>query len=943
MAPRDSPPSSTSKLEDPYDSRSSEETLSSVSTTSLVFERIEQRLNEKLAYEAASRRPYDDDPLRDDPQDDDPDGDLETARFLAPGARIQTRGMDKRWCRAIGALAAILTTAWFVALFAFLSAGRSKAAGAGVIEPDGAAIGLKPATGNPVTLEQVLGYEWAPASHSISWVPGPDNEDGLLLQQGAAGKDYLVVEDIRTLKGGDDSVKDSTKAEDPSIAASRTLIKSSSLKYGDDFIHPEKVWPSRNLKKVLIATRTKSVWRHSFSAVYYILDVETQELEPLDPLDVTSVVRFAIWSPQSDAIAFTKDNNLYLRTLDARGSNKKVRQITRDGGPNVFYGIPDWVFEEEIFGSNQGTWWSDDGKFIAVFRANETEVPEYPVDFFIEPPVDQKSEDDMLYPKTEWLKYPKAGAPNPVVDVQFYDVDASEVFTVNVDGGFDEADRLVTNVLWAGDKVIIKETNRISDVLRVVLIDPKARAGKTVRTVDVKDIDGGWFERSEPKYIPADPANGRPEAGYVDTVLAGFGDHLAYFTPLDNPEPKILTSGDWEVVNAPSAIDLANNLVYFVSTKESSIQRHVYSVKLDGTDLTPVTNVTEEAYYGVSFSSGAGYALLNYQGPSVPWHKVVSTPSNNPDDPPYEHVLETNEKLRRMVKTYDVPALRYGTVEVDGVHLNYVERLPPNFNPARKYPVLFFQYSGPGSQQVNKRFSVNYQSFVASSLGYVVVTVDGRGTGFIGRKARVLIRGNLGRWESHDQIAAGKHWAAKPYIDPSRLAIWGWSFGGFNTLKTLEVDAGETFSYGVAVAPVTDWRLYDSIYTERYMRTPQENPEGYAATAISNASALAGPTDGSGGIVRFMIMHGTADDNVHVQNTLKLLDELDLAGARNYDVHVYPDSNHGIYFHKANSALYHRLTDWLINAFNGEWVRLRNPKPKQEAKKRKIERDEVKN
>ncbi|PKS06276.1 hypothetical protein jhhlp_007024 [Lomentospora prolificans] len=916
----DSSPDSSSKSQDAYDGRSSEETLSSVSTTSLVFERISQRVDEKSGYKPSVHAGDDDDPLKDDPQDDDPDNDLETARFLAPGAGIQNRGVDKRWCRIIGVVAAALVTIWVVALFTFLSAGKSRAAS--IIGPGSVTAGHKP-SGNPVTLDQVLNHEWSAASHSISWVPGPENEDGLLLQQGAAGKDYLVVEDIRAMGG------DSADA-DASIANSRTLIKTSALRYGSEFIRPEKVWPSRDLKKVLLATKSKSIWRHSFAAEYWILDVESQEIEPLDPLNINSVVRFAIWSPQSNAIAFTKDNNLYVRSLDTR-ANKKVYQITRDGGPNVFYGIPDWVFEEEVFGSNQGTWWSDDGKYIAFFRANETKVPEYPVEFFIEPPVNQKSEDDMLYPKTEWLKYPKAGSPNPVVDVQFYDVEAEEVFTVNVEGGFEEKDRLITNVVWAGDNVIIKETNRISDIMRVVLVDAKARSGKAVRTVNIAEIDGGWLERSELRYVPADPANGRPEAGYVDTVVHGFGDHLAYFTPLDNAEPRMLTSGDWEVVDAPSAIDLKNNLVYFVSTQESSIQRHVYSVKLDGTDLTPVTNITEEAYYGVSFSSGAGYALLNYQGPEVPWHKVISTPSN---PTAYEHVLEQNEKLHRMVKEYDLPTLHYGTIDVDGVRLNYVERLPPGFNPAHKYPVLFFQYSGPGSQQVHKRFLVNYQSFVASSLGYIVVTVDGRGTGFIGRKARVPIRGNLGHWESHDQVAAGKRWAAKAYVDASRLAIWGWSFGGFNTLKTLEVDAGETFSYGVAVAPVTDWRLYDSIYTERYMRTPQENPDGYAATAIRNASALAGPRDGSGGIVRFMIMHGTADDNVHVQNTLKLLDELDTAGAQNYDVHVYPDSNHGIYFHSANSALYRRMTDWLINAFNGEWVRLRNPKPKVEDKKR---------
>lgn len=868
-----SPDSSSSYPKEPAP-RASHDSLSSVSTTSLIFERIEKRNN-------AEKRPLnddDDDPLRDDFDEDS--ADLESARFLAPGAAIQRRPVDKRSCRVILITIAVLTLAWLGTLGYYIFGPRDASESS---SPGTATVGQSPA-GNPVTLEEVLGREWNAETHTISWVPGPGGEDGLLLQQDAAGKDYLVVEDI-------------VASEDTGSASekSRTLIKSKDLRFGDKPIVPSKVWPSRDLKKVLIATNIKKVWRHSFTATYWILDVESQAVEPLDPLDPSATVSYAEWSPAGDAVAFTRDNNLFVRLLDAP-RDKKVRQVTSDGGPDVFYGIPDWVFEEEVFSSNKGTWWSDDGRFVAFFRANESEVPVYPLQFFTERPDGKPSLDDMLYPVTEELKYPKAGSPNPVVDLRFYDMDAQEVFTVDVADRFADDDRLITNVLWAGDKVLVKETNRVSDVLKVVLIDSKTRKGRTVRTVDVAEMDGGWFERSEPAFIPADPANGRPDDGYVDTVVHGFGDHLAYFSPLDSAEPTMLTSGDWEVVGPPSAVDLKNNRVYFVSTKESSTQRHVYSVGLDGKEIKSVTDTSEEAYYEVSFSSGAGYALLNYQGPDIPWYKVISTPGN---PKAYEHVVETNERLRRMAGAHDLPALRYGTLEVEGVGLNYVERLPPGFDEGKEYPVLFKQYSGPGSQEVTKKFKVDFESFVASSLGYIVVTVDGRGTGFIGREPRVVTRGHLGRYEAHDQIAAGKHWASLPYVDADRLAIWGWSFGGFTTLKTLETDAGRTFSYGVAVAPVTDWRFYDSIYTERYMRTPQENKAGYEEAAVRNATAL-------GESVRFMVMHGSGDDNVHFQNTLKLLDELDLGGVGGYDVHVFPDSNHGIYFHEANKALYHR-------------------------------------
>lgn len=858
--------------------RPSLDSLSSASTTSLIFDRIEERNAEKQALKERAENPHDD--------DDDAADDLESARFLDPRAGMQ-KPTKRRSCRAITITMVVLTIVWIGALAAYVSSFDDAGAEA---DTDAVVAGQSPA-GNPVTLDQVLGADWSAASHSISWVPGPDGEDGLLLLQGAAGKDYLVAEDVR----------DSEAADSP--AAGRTLIKSSDLRYSGKPVRPSKVWPNRDLTKVLIAANVRKVWRHSFTATYWILDVESQSVEPLDPLDADAVVNYAIWSPTGDAVAFTKDNNLYLRRLGSR-ANKEVRQITRDGGPNVFYGIPDWVFEEEVFSSNQGTWWSEDGRYIAFFRANETEVPTYPVQFFVEPPDGSKSADDMLYPVTQDLKYPKAGSTNPVVDVRFYDVEAEETFSVEVEGRLPDDDRLVTNVMWAGDKVLIKESNRVSDVLAVIVVDPATRTGTTVRTVDVRALDGGWFERSNPVFIPADPSNGRAEDGYVDTVTHGFGDHLAYFSPLDNPEPLMLTSGDWEVVKAPSAVDLENNLVYFVSTREASTQRHVYSVGLDGEGLANVTDTSEEAYFAASFSSGAGYALLNYKGPDIPWHKVVSTPSN---PAPYTRVVEENKNLRAMVEAYDLPTLRYGTLEVDGVELNYVERLPPGFDEGKQYPVLFHQYSGPGSQQVDKKFKVDYQSYVASGLGYIVVTFDGRGTGYIGRAARIIIREHLGLYEAADQIAAGKHWAAKPYVDAERLAIWGWSFGGFNALKTLEADAGQTFSYGVAVAPVTDWRFYDTIYTERFMRTPEENSEGYAGTAVSNVTAL-------GENVRFMVMHGVADDNVHYQNTLRLLERLDAEGVRGYDAHVFTDSNHGIYFHGANKALYNR--EFFLHSFS---------------------------
>ncbi|KAI0482388.1 dipeptidyl peptidase IV N-terminal region-domain-containing protein [Xylariaceae sp. FL0804] len=881
--------------------RPSRDSLSSVSTTSLVFERLGEREKANMPQEKTGENVSDfddEDPLADDVAD-------ERAAFLNSAAARPSLAMDRKLRRIILLLAGLLVASWVAALGVFV---YSKSYQHSFDKEHDPTATSSRGHGKQVTLDQVMSGFWRAQSHEISWIEGANGEDGLLLERGADGKDYIVVEDVR-------SQNEDHAANGGNVASAQTLMQSPWFNAGGRQVSPEKVWPSPDLKKVLIAIGVKSVWRHSFTAEYWILDVDTQTVEPLDPSDSALRVQLAQWSPKSDAIAYTSGNDLYVRRL----GTKSVVQITDDGGPEYFYGIPDWVYEEEVFGGNSATWWSNGGDFMAFLRTNETLVPEYPIQFFIDRPSGERPPaGEENYPEVQQLKYPKAGAPNPFVDLLFYDMARGDVFSVEIDGGFKPENLLITDITWAGSKVLIKETNRISDIMRVILVDVTARTGKTVRTVDTGKIDGGWFEIShDTTFIPADPANGRPEDGYIDSVIYDNGDHVAYFSPLDTDEPVMLTSGSWEVVGGPSSVDLKNNLAYFIATKESSIERHVYSVKFDGSDMTAITDTSKEGYYDASFSSGAGYALITYRGPNVPTQKVISTPSNTES---YEYTIEENKALAENAKKHELPLLQYGTIEVDGVELNYLERRPPHFDRKKQYPVLFQQYSGPGSQSVEKRFSVDFQSYIAANLGYIVVTVDGRGTGFIGRKNRVIVRKNLGKWEAHDQIAAAKIWAAKPYIDPSRVAIWGWSYGGFQTLKTLEQDAGETFQYGMAVAPVTDWRFYDSIYTERYMLTPQMNQDGYDATAISNATALASN-------VRFLIMHGVADDNVHMQSTLTLLDKLDLAGVENYDLHMFPDSNHGIYFHNANQIVYDKLSNWLINAFNGEWMKVADARP----------------
>ncbi|KAK7420102.1 hypothetical protein QQX98_002965 [Neonectria punicea] len=885
--------------------RYSRDSLDSVSTTSLVFERLHERTEKDAEKGNGSRDLDDDDPLKEETDD------LETGPFLGPGAALHRKPMDKGMRRFLIILGVVFVGAWLAGLGIFVARGSYRHASDTEHDPDAASRG----SGKSLEMDQLFNGFWAPTSHTLSWVAGPDGEDGLLLEVAAPGKDYMVVEDVRSQSdAGDESAK---------LSKPRTLIQQNFFMYDGQQYTPEWTGPSPDLSKVLIGIKREKNWRHSFTATYFVFDVKSQTAEPLVPLDVKARVQLATWSPQSDAISFTQDNNLYIRRLTAK---KDVIQVTSDGGPEYFYGIPDWVYEEEVFGDRSATWWSKDGKYVAFLRTNETGVPEYPVQFFVDRPSGKMpAEGEESYPEVQMIKYPKAGAHNPVVDLQFYDIEKTDVFSVPVDDAFKPDNRIINNIVWAGGKVIVKETNRVSDILKVVLIDRDTRKAQTLNTINVDEIDGGWFEISHKMtYVPANADKGREHDGYVDTVIHDGYEHIGYFTPLDNPDPIMLTSGDWEVDDAPSAVDLVNNLVYFVAAKESPLQRHVYSVKLDGTDLKPLSDTKTEAYYSASFSSGAGFVLLSYRGPKVPFQKVVSTPSSPVT---YSHMLEENSQLAERARRHELPLLNYGSLDLgDGVKVNYVERRPAHFDKKKQYPVLFQQYSGPGSQSVTKKFAVDFQSYVAGALGYIVVTVDPRGTGFRGRAFRVGVRNQLGVLEAEDHIAAAAAFASRPYIDAQRLALWGWSYGGFQTLKTLEQDAGRTFSYGMAVAPVTDWRFYDSIYTERYMRTPQDNPDGYDASRISNATAL-------GSNKRFLLMHGVADDNVHFQNSLTLLDELDVAGIENYDVHVFPDSDHSIYFHGANRIVYDKLRNWLINAFNGEWLKIANPKPQTDKAK----------
>ncbi|CAK9436297.1 uncharacterized protein LODBEIA_P08550 [Lodderomyces beijingensis] len=741
----------------------------------------------------------------------------------------------------------------------------------------------------------------APKLHEIQWIREPrsiyDDKGTYVIEAGNGGDNFKVI--VKSI--ADDSY-------------SHVLIDQSTFTYHHHNYKIEKYIASPDLQKVILKTNSTSLWRYSSVALYWVLDVESKKINPIfNQHDKISTVS---WSPDSINVAFIYNNNIYVKNT----ANDQLVQVTHDGSDEIFNGKPDWVYEEEVFGTDIVLWWSPNGEKFAFLKSNNTQVPEFTVPFYAQ-------QGHLDYPELVKIKYPKAGYPNPIVDVFTFDLQKNKVeFHHLKSDKIETSDRLVTEVVWVGgEDLLVKTSNRASDLLEIFLVAGKYKEAATAQLVRTNTAHNSWFEiTSHTLYVPKNESVGRKDDGYIDTVVVDGYNHLAYFTPATSSKYQLLTKGKWEVVGGVGAFDYNKNNVYFTSTMKSSIERHIHSINLlDRTNngLPFVKDITaKEGYYSSSFSSGGRFLFLSDLGPGVPTQRINDLKLGK-----NVKVIEDNSDLVKKLREYAIPEVKYGTVELKGEKgekflVNSKEIFPPNFTKDKKYPVLFFIYGGPGSQQVDKRWSLSFSSVIAAELDAVVVTVDGRGTGFnnlnydLGQDFKFIVRDKLGKYEPIDVINAGKVWAKKSYVDPDRIAVWGWSYGGFLTLKTLETDVDEpVFSYGLAIAPVTRWRLYDSIYTERYLRKPQDNPEGYLYGSIHNVTNFEH-------VKRFFIGHGSGDDNVHVQHSLQLLDEFNLAEIENFEFMLFPDSNHGMNYHNGMKVVYDRILDFFRRAFDWEFV-----------------------
>ncbi|KAI9274596.1 dipeptidyl peptidase IV N-terminal region-domain-containing protein [Phascolomyces articulosus] len=700
---------------------------------------------------------------------------------------------------------------------------------------------------NHIDFNDLYNDSFVPKRQYLEWVKN-DPRDGVFTFTDKTTNDILI-----------ESVED---------GETKILVKTSDLRVNDGILSVSSFEISADFEYIMLWTNVTQQWRHSTRSNIYVYKVADKSVAPLSEESTVEsehpIISYATWSPTGHQVLFVMENDLYVSDLE------DTRRITFDGSETVFNGVPDWVYEEEIFSKDFTVWWSPDSTHIAYLRFNETAVPEYRMPLY--------TASNSSYPEEMSIKYPKAGTPNPLVSLHVHSLldDTSIMITKNsttanstihaIDNykDFEDDDRLIIDVLWATeghDHLLFKQTNRVQDheITSLVTIGKSLPDSRVELARRYEPTDGGWIDVAQSMvYVPSGGSKTKKkQVQYLDIADDGNGYmHLAIFSVGDGEQhsPVWLTSGEWEVLTESVVMDTQRELLHFISTERSPLERHLYTVHLGGEDpastkqcLTCPEDPEVHGYYRASFSPKSGYYVLHYEGPDIPTTVVKSV-----DDNTFELVLENNDALRSLLSDYELPKSRMVTVKSGGIEMNAVEMLPPNFKPKEKYPVLFHVYGGPGSQLVSHQFELDWHHFLASKLRYIVVTVDGRGTGFRGREYRTCVRKRLGELEVIDQVNAAKHWTELEYVDKSRIAIWGWSYGGYMTSKVLESNDG-VFAAGMAVAPVTDWRYYDSIYTERYMLTPQLNPEGYEQSAVNNMTGFNN--------ANYLLAHGTGDDN----------------------------------------------------------------------------------
>lgn len=623
---------------------------------------------------------------------------------------------------------------------------------------------------------------------------------------------------------------------------------------------------SHDEQKVILTADEEPIYRHSSQGHYYIYNVKESSLELISE----DKIQEPTFSPDGTKVAFAKDNNLYVKDLNS----EDIEQITFDGKKNeIINGITDWVYEEE-FAFVRAFEWNSSSNKIAFIRFDETKVPEFSMDVY----------GTKLYQKQQVFKYPKAGEANSLVSLHVYDLVSGKSEQVIVDKPY--SDFYIPRMTWSNDSDVLcaQYLNRRQNELDLWMVNTKTNTSFLA------------LEERDKAYVDVtDNLTFLKDNSFIWTSEKDGFNHIYHY----NKRGKLInqiTKGNWEVTDY-YGYDKENNTVFYQSVENGSINRNVYSIKLNGRNKTRLTesNGTNTAAFSADFSF---FINTFSSATNPPKFTLNSSKSGN-----IIKDIKNNDLLSQKLKGYETSVKQFSTIHVNGNDLNMWMIKPANFDDSKQYPLLMFQYSGPGSQRVVNSWgsSRDYWFQFLAQKGYVIVCVDGRGTGYKGTEFKKGTQNELGKYEVEDQIQAGKQLGELSFIDATRMGIWGWSYGGFTSANCL-FKGRDVFKMAIAVAPVTSWRFYDSVYTERFLGTPQENPKGYDDNSpINHVNKLEGD---------FLLIHGSADDNVHLQNTMRLVEAL-IQADKDFDWAIYPDKNHGIYGGNTSLHLYKKMTKFI--------------------------------
>jgi len=672
------------------------------------------------------------------------------------------------------------------------------------------------------------------------------------------GQQYSVLNFDRATRSTSIDLYDyKTLSKVKTIASSKTM---DAIPYFSNYIFSE------DERKVILETNTEPIYRHSVLGHYYVYDVNSESLEMISE----DKIQEPTFSPDGTKVAYGHNNNVFIKDL----LSGITKQITFDGEKNkIINGITDWVYEEE-FAFVRAFEWNASSDTIAFIRFDETQVPEFSMDIY----------GTDLYQTQEVFKYPKAGEKNAIVSLHFYDLNSENTSTVSLSKKYQ--DFYIPRIKWTNDPNILSAQflNRHQNTLDLWMINPRSNQSNLVLS-----------EHDEAYVDVTDNLTFLQDNSFIWTSEKDGFNHIYHYSK----EGKLITQitkGDWEVTNYYGYNESAHS-IYYQSVENGSTNRDVYSIRLNGKRKKRLS--LAEGTSDASFSADFTYFIKTYSNASTP-------PKYTLNDSKTGRLLKNikdNSALLKTLSNYKFSNKEFSTINVNGNDLNMWMLKPADFEASKTYPLLMFQYSGPGSQKVaNSWFTArDYWHQYLAQQGYIVVCVDGRGTGFKGADFKKITYLNLVKYETEDQIQAAKQISELPYIDASRIGIWGWSFGGHMSTNCL-LKGNDVFKMAIAVAPVTSWRFYDTIYTERFMRTPQENPSGYDDNSPFNYPEL---LKGD-----YLLVHGSGDDNVHVQHTMRMVEAL-IQADKQIDWAIYPDKNHGIYGGNTTKHLYTKMTNFL--------------------------------